>query len=344
MRNYTPYEIKNKVYKVAEMLDLITYIDKLPKELSGGQMQRVALGRAIVKNVPIFLMDEPLSNLDAKLRLTMRSEIVKLHNSIDATTIYVTHDQTEAMTMATRIVVMSRGFIQQIGTPEEVYNNPNNVFVAKFIGSPAMNFFTVNYNREKNSFMFGEKEISAPDDFSKKCQNFYKDKNTEFQNLVENFDEEAKIRLLKTLSGTGEYQIKQTKQESKTFVERIKSLFKKKEEQKIPNELEICKEKLEILKKYNSGEVSSLLVGIRPERLSITKCTDTSNTENGFILKPTLCELLGSEYNVHCSIAGQNLIGRFDAIEKISTNDYIQVSFDKNSLYIFDPITGEIIK
>lgn len=111
LRNYSAYELKKKVYRTAELLDLIPYLDKLPKELSGGQMQRVALGRAIVKEVPIFLMDEPLSNLDAKLRLIMRSEIVKLHNRIGATTIYVTHDQTEAMTMADRIVVMSKGFI-----------------------------------------------------------------------------------------------------------------------------------------------------------------------------------------------------------------------------------------
>ena len=140
-RKLTHYEIKTRVYETAEKLDLAPYLDKLPKELSGGQMQRVALGRAIVKNVPIFMMDEPLSNLDAKLRLTMRSEIVKLHNRINATTIYVTHDQTEAMTMASRIVVMSRGFIQQVGTPEEVYNNPANIFVARFIGSPTMNMF-----------------------------------------------------------------------------------------------------------------------------------------------------------------------------------------------------------
>ena len=128
-RKMTPHEIKAKVYQTAETLDLAAYLDKLPKELSGGQMQRVALGRAIVKNVPIFLMDEPLSNLDAKLRVTMRSEIVKLHNKINATTIYVTHDQTEAMTMATRIVVMSKGFVQQIGSPEEIYKSPSNIFV-----------------------------------------------------------------------------------------------------------------------------------------------------------------------------------------------------------------------
>ena len=158
-RKMTSYEIRRKVYDTAEILDLVPYLDKLPKELSGGQMQRVALGRAIVKNVPVFLMDEPLSNLDAKLRLTMRSEIVKLHNRINATTIYVTHDQTEAMTMATKIVVMSKGFIQQIGTPEEVYSRPANIFVAKFVGSPSMNLFEATSTAIS---AFRSPKISAP--------------------------------------------------------------------------------------------------------------------------------------------------------------------------------------
>lgn len=133
--------IKEKVFEAAEILDLGPYLDRKPKELSGGQMQRVALGRAIVRNAKLFLMDEPLSNLDAKLRVQMRSEIVKLHKNIGATTIYVTHDQTEAMTMADRIVIMNKGVVQQVGTPMDIYNNPNNVFVASFIGNPPMNVF-----------------------------------------------------------------------------------------------------------------------------------------------------------------------------------------------------------
>ncbi len=132
-------EIKKRVFDAAEILDLGPYLDRKPRELSGGQMQRVALGRAIVRNAKLFLMDEPLSNLDAKLRVQMRSEIVKLHNSIHATTVYVTHDQTEAMTMADRIVIMNKGVVQQIGTPMEIYNDPANVFVATFIGNPPMN-------------------------------------------------------------------------------------------------------------------------------------------------------------------------------------------------------------
>ena len=140
MRNYTKEEIRKKVFEVAEILDLGAYLDRKPKELSGGQMQRVALGRAIVRNAKLFLMDEPLSNLDAKLRVQMRSEIVKLHKNVHATTVYVTHDQTEAMTMADRIVVMKDGIVQQFDTPKNLYNHPCNVFVAGFIGTPQMNF------------------------------------------------------------------------------------------------------------------------------------------------------------------------------------------------------------
>ena len=136
--------IEQKVFKAAEILNLGPYLDRKPRELSGGQMQRVALGRAIVRASSLFLMDEPLSNLDAKLRVQMRSEIVNIHKSIKATTIYVTHDQTEAMTMADRIVVMNKGAIQQIDTPLNIYNEPSNVFVATFIGNPPMNILKVN--------------------------------------------------------------------------------------------------------------------------------------------------------------------------------------------------------
>lgn len=144
LRKYPKEDIRKRVEEAAEILGLDDYLDRKPAALSGGQRQRVALGRAIVRDAKVFLMDEPLSNLDAKLRVQMRTEIAKLHQRLETTTIYVTHDQTEAMTMATRIVIMKDGFIQQIGTPQEVYDKPANVFVASFIGSPAMNFFTVN--------------------------------------------------------------------------------------------------------------------------------------------------------------------------------------------------------
>jgi len=140
MRKVPKPEIEKKVQEAAKILDLGEYLDRKPKQLSGGQRQRVALGRAIVRNPKVFLMDEPLSNLDAKLRVQMRSEIKKLHEKLQTTFIYVTHDQTEALTMGDRIVVLNNGDIQQAGEPEEIYNNPANTFVAGFIGSPQMNF------------------------------------------------------------------------------------------------------------------------------------------------------------------------------------------------------------
>lgn len=148
IRKMPKYEIDRRVHEAARILQIEEYLDRKPKALSGGQRQRVALGRAIVRNAKVFLMDEPLSNLDAKLRVQMRSEIIRLHDALNATTIYVTHDQTEAMTMASRIVVMKLGRIQQIGTPIEIYNHPANLFVAGFIGSPAMNFFKVTFEKE----------------------------------------------------------------------------------------------------------------------------------------------------------------------------------------------------
>ncbi|WP_066025210.1 ABC transporter ATP-binding protein [Enterococcus mundtii] len=143
LRKYDKADIQQRVENAAEILGLTEYLKRKPAALSGGQRQRVALGRAIVRDAKVFLMDEPLSNLDAKLRVAMRAEIAKLHQRLETTTIYVTHDQTEAMTMADRIVIMKDGFIQQIGSPKEVYDTPVNMFVAGFIGSPAMNFFNV---------------------------------------------------------------------------------------------------------------------------------------------------------------------------------------------------------
>ena len=141
LRHAPKDEIDKKVKQAAEILDITQYLNRKPKALSGGQRQRVAIGRAIVRSPQVMLMDEPLSNLDAKLRNQMRAEIIKLRERINTTFIYVTHDQTEAMTLGDRIVIMKDGFIQQIGTPQEVFNHPYNLFVAGFIGSPQMNLF-----------------------------------------------------------------------------------------------------------------------------------------------------------------------------------------------------------
>src|SRR6187402_2517023 len=158
LKHYPKAEIKARVTEAARLLDITDLIDRKPKQLSGGQRQRVAMGRAIVRNPKVFLFDEPLSNLDAKLRVQMRIEITRLQRTLGVTTIYVTHDQTEAMTMADRIAVMKDGVLQQFDTPMETYHKPANLFVAGFIGSPAMNFITGSLSQgrvftdEKKSF------------------------------------------------------------------------------------------------------------------------------------------------------------------------------------------------
>ena len=165
--NKTPKEeIKRRVEEAARILDITHLLDRKPKALSGGQKQRVALGRAIVRNPKVFLLDEPLSNLDAKLRATMRTELTKLHKRVETTFIYVTHDQVEAMTMATRIVVMKDGLIQQVDTPQNLYDNPVNLFVAGFIGTPQMNFINGTLTQDKNTkdvyFNFDGNSLKLP--------------------------------------------------------------------------------------------------------------------------------------------------------------------------------------
>ena len=158
LRKFTKLEIDSEIYKAALILGLTEYLFRKPAALSGGQRQRVALGRTIVRRPKVYLMDEPLSNLDAKLRVQTRSEITKIHRQVGATTIYVTHDQTEAMTMADRIVVMKGGYVQQIGTPEEIYEKPANTFVAAFIGNPAMNFLKAKFDGKDLSLVDENKE------------------------------------------------------------------------------------------------------------------------------------------------------------------------------------------
>ena len=170
LRHMPRHEIDQLVGQAAETLGLVPFLNRYPRQLSGGQCQRVALGRAIVRNAKVFLMDEPLSNLDAKLRVSMRGELIKLHKRLGCTTIYVTHDQTEAMTMGTKIVVMNNGRIQQVGTPREVYEKPANIFVAGFIGQPPMNFIhgmlhdsgTFTTTKNKFTFRIPESKLEIP--------------------------------------------------------------------------------------------------------------------------------------------------------------------------------------
>lgn len=169
LKKISKVEIDRKVREAAEILDITPYLDRKPKALSGGQRQRVAIGRAIVRDPAVFLMDEPLSNLDAKLRNQMRAEIIKLHQRINTTFVYVTHDQTEAMTLGDRIVIMKDGFIQQIGTPQEVFNHPSNLFVAGFIGTPQMNFFNAQLLKDGSEYfvLLSDTKIMLPEDKQK---------------------------------------------------------------------------------------------------------------------------------------------------------------------------------
>ncbi len=170
LRKTPKEEIKRRVEEAARILDITHLLDRKPKALSGGQKQRVALGRAIVRNPKVFLLDEPLSNLDAKLRAAMRTELTKIHKSLGTTFIYVTHDQVEAMTMASRIVVMKDGLIQQVDTPQRLYDLPCNIFVAGFIGTPQMNFINCKLEAKGSDVFltFGDNAIKLP---SEKAQN-----------------------------------------------------------------------------------------------------------------------------------------------------------------------------
>ncbi|MFN3491778.1 MAG: ABC transporter ATP-binding protein [Anaerolineales bacterium] len=168
LRKTPKAEIKRRVDEAAQILDITHLLDRKPRQLSGGQRQRVAVGRAIVREPKVFLFDEPLSNLDAKLRVQMRAEISKLHQRLQTTFIYVTHDQTEAMTMASRIAVINKGLLQQLDTPQVLYDKPNNLFVAGFIGSPAMNFFPakLSVNDGKVTVDVDSFKVNIPDSLS----------------------------------------------------------------------------------------------------------------------------------------------------------------------------------
>lgn len=172
MMRFSRAEIERRVTWAAKMLSIEPLLKRKPRELSGGQRQRVALGRAIVREPACFLLDEPLSNLDAKLRVTMRAELKRLHHDLERTFIYVTHDQAEALTMSDRIAIMNHGELQQFGTPDEVYNQPTNLFVAGFIGSPPMNFIEGELLRTENSlfFQWGQVRYAIPDELRRRLE------------------------------------------------------------------------------------------------------------------------------------------------------------------------------
>lgn len=318
---------RNKmVEEAAEIIGLTNYLEKKPKELSGGQRQRVALGRVIVRHPKVFLMDEPLSNLDAKLRASMRVEITKLHKRVNATTVYVTHDQTEAMTMADKIVVMKSGLIQQIGTPDEVYNDPANLFVATFIGSPAMNIFDAKLTKDSLSF-FGITEKVSSDLFNK------------LNDLYDAFiaETEKDIKDLKDLIDAHPVKLR------KAFTKKAK----KAQEEYLNNPLTYenqLKTKLAQLDDAwlarNSAE-KTIKIGIRPSEIYL------SNENKKNLTAPITFELeevenLGHDFLIHLAKDGVKLI--VSRLAKDMTNLGNSYSFDKNSLYYFDPISTKRIK
>ena len=345
IRKYPKEEIKERVFKAADILDLGPYLDRKPKELSGGQMQRVALGRAIVRNAKLFLMDEPLSNLDAKLRVQMRSEIVRIHEEVEATTIYVTHDQTEAMTMANKIVVMSKGFVQQVGEPMDVYNYPKNLFVATFIGTPPMNIIDGIYDNG---------EIIVSNLFNIKLDNSFKEyHNNYYQNQIKVYEDY--LTRIDNLSEKGINDFKLSINSRKNIVEKLeikfeeptkklKFKFKKNKDvisiESIRNEF---KEYLvAMIEKYRECLLGkhNIKIGIRPEDIYLSS-NYKGNISESFELKCNLVEVLGSEFIVHSKIEKTPLVIKLqDNVKSHSIQNFV-INTDK--IHLFDEFSGENI-
>lgn len=316
VKKYCKEEIDERVRKAADILQISDLLDRKPKALSGGQRQRVALGRAVVRDAKVFLMDEPLSNLDAKLRVSTRSEIVKLHKRIKATTIYVTHDQIEAMTMADRIVVMNKGLIQQVGTPFEIYHHPSNKFVASFIGSPAMNFALGIYKDGRiifnDGFTFGlyKEEISKHD-------SFYKNREMELKENIEKtkanlFSEEEYVNKLKGL--------------------KLIHYQRNKHNKKIQLEEELSRYQSELDKviDINKGKEHEIIFGIRPEDINLT------SSDFDFERKIDISELLGDEYYLHFAFGGNDFLSKV-SLEKIGDlKEKKHFKFEHKKIHIFD--------
>ena len=330
-RGYPKDEIDVAVRKAAEILQITEYLDRLPKALSGGQMQRVALGRAIVRDAKVFLMDEPLSNLDAKLRVSMRSEIIKLHREIHATTIYVTHDQTEAMTMADRIVVMKDGYIQQIGTPEEVYNNPSNIFVATFIGAPAMNLVNAEYNNGSIIFDDGF-VIKLSKEEIEKHDNFYRNCIADIDNKIENkVYEKPDTHLLLTHH-----------KEKRKF----KDLFKPQKVEHILTSEEKYDMLVEEKNKYERClvEPHPIVFGVRPEDIYENfEVPSSVKKSNPIKTNIEICELLGSEYQIHLTLWNRDVVVKTQVQRKLSTGDEFELSIDLNKMHLFDSTNSKAI-
>jgi multiple sugar transport system ATP-binding protein len=305
-RSLTKQEIDERIQDAAEKLQITEYLKRKPTQLSGGQCQRVALGRAVVRHAKIFLLDEPLSNLDAKLRVQMRSELVRLHAELGNTMIYVTHDQTEAMTMASRIMVMNKGKVQQIGTPHEVYDSPANIFVATFMGSPTMNILPAHYDQGKILFPDGKQE-----DLSKEQMEATKAYFAERKRFLN--EDIARLNHLST-------------EEKKAVLYSVDDL--------------LVEERNELVEAegFLATGTTELYFGIRPEDMSFSKTKTTA-----LPIKVDVAELLGAEYSIHFPLSGKEVVARVSADDTIKNGDNGYLSFVKEEVHLFDKVTQKRI-
>lgn len=367
-------EVDERVHKAAKILQISEYLDRKPNALSGGQCQRVALGRAIVTDSKVFLMDEPLSNLDAKLRVAMRSEIVKLHRLLDATTIYVTHDQTEAMTMATRIVVMNKGYVQQIGTPSEIFDTPANLFVATFVGSPAMNLLEVKAVDNTLTFESGY-QVKLEKEFESRVNKFYDQEINATQKKIDNWKQTFLSRLLTSakyckifsnesinekalssfISSLRKDVLKSAGISESELMERVNAFTDKNLLSAYLNplmekylfalnvidnpDIRSLEETLTKLQSARHNKEKDLIFGIRPEHIRYEK-EERSDT---LALDVTVAELLGSEYHTHLTYGMGEIIVKLDSGLQIKSGNKINVLFDLSRIHIFDKITEKRI-
>ena len=306
--------IEKKVLATAELLGLTPYLDRKPRALSGGQRQRVAVGRAIIRQVDIFLMDEPLSNLDAKQRVTMRSEIIQIHKLSKATTIYVTHDQTEAMTMADRIVVMKDGITQQIDTPIEIYRHPANKFVASFIGSPAMNFIAGNYDNGRIEFINGE-HIKLSNELIKKHDEFYQNQYNKEKLGLEQF-------------------IDKRKQEYNFLNEKNKKAVPY--DESTDKEVEYKKQLIQYYEDICINKKHPITFGIRPEHIIQT----TKSNKKAIKIEVTLSELLGDEFYVHFNYGGNDVLSKVSSEQLIDEGQIMYFEISESKIHLFDEKTS----
>ena len=321
MRKVDKAEIDRRVHEAAGILGIENLLARKPKALSGGQRQRVALGRAIVRDANVFLMDEPLSNLDAKLRVQMRSEIIKLHNRLKTTTIYVTHDQTEAMTMADRIVVMKDGYIQQIGTPIDIYRHPVNKFVASFIGSPAMNFVPAKVSQGKILFEDG-REIKMSKELNDKYVAYYSNPEEKIAECEKRL-EEVKARI----------------QEYNAYQLKHRKLFKKPKLFDLENDEEIVKlnKAIDLFNRVKNGEDVEVIFGIRPEDIKM------QDGKNSFVPEIKISELLGDSYFAHFDFGGVDVIAKILTDEVINTESKINLAIEEKKIHLYDPYLEDAI-